>query len=149
MVKRADSAATTRSPARARLIPPPAATPLTAMITGFAVRARRETAPCRYVVSSLITTPMRSALSLKSLTSPPAQKAFPVPVITMQRAARSSSASRVAWKSSPPIRAASLAAVAVAVELEKIGGVCYRHGRHRDDHDDVPVAHGAVAEQGR
>src|SRR4030095_1178170 len=104
MVNFADSAATTRSPDRARLIPPPAATPLTAMITGLAVRARRETAPWRYVVSSLITTPMRSALSLKSLTSPPApqglappaQKALPAPVTTMQRTARSSSASRVA-----------------------------------------------------
>src|SRR5258705_10436779 len=102
MVNFADSAATTRSPARARLMPPPAATPLTAMITGLTVRARRDTAPWRYVVSSLITTPMRSALSLNPLTSPPHHKAFPAPVTTIQRTARSPSASRVAWNRAPP-----------------------------------------------
>ena len=37
MVNFADSAATTRSPESAKLIPPPAAMPLTAMITGFVV----------------------------------------------------------------------------------------------------------------
>ena len=83
-------------------MPPPAATPLTAMTTGLAVRASRETAPCRYVVSSLMRMPMRSGLSLKSLTSPPAQNALPAPVTTMQRTARSSSASSVAWKRSRP-----------------------------------------------
>ena len=31
----------------AKLNPPPAATPLTAMITGLALRASRDTAPCR------------------------------------------------------------------------------------------------------
>ena len=43
----ADSVATTRSPDSARLMPPPAATPFTAITTGFMVRASRETAPCR------------------------------------------------------------------------------------------------------
>ena len=43
---------------------------------------------------------MRSGLSAKSLTSPPAQNARPAPVITMQRTSRPSSASSVAWKRS-------------------------------------------------
>ncbi len=98
----ADSAATTRSPESARLIPPPAAMPFTAITTGFMVRASREIAPCRYVVSSLTRTPIRSGLSAKSLTSPPAQNAFPAPVITTHRTARSSSASSAAWKRSRP-----------------------------------------------
>ncbi len=46
-VKRADSAATTMSPLSAKLSPPPAATPFTAMITGLSLRHSRETAPCR------------------------------------------------------------------------------------------------------
>src|SRR5437867_292550 len=45
---------------------------------------------------------MRSRLSTKSLTSPPAQKARPAPVTTTQRTAGSSSTSRAAWKSSRP-----------------------------------------------
>ncbi len=53
--------------------------------------------------------PMRSGLSAKSFTSPPAQNAFPAPVITMQRTARSSSASRVAWnRSRPSVRFSAL-----------------------------------------
>ncbi len=47
MVKRADSAAMTRSPQSANEKPPPAATPFTAVITGLSLRQRRETAPCR------------------------------------------------------------------------------------------------------
>src|SRR5947199_7475704 len=47
IVKRADSAAITRSPESANESPPPAATPLTAMITGLSLRARRDTVPCR------------------------------------------------------------------------------------------------------
>src|SRR5215831_3716958 len=92
IVNLADSAATTRSPESAKLMPPPAATPLTAVITGFCDRQRRDTVPWRYVVSSLIRMPIRSGLSAKSLTSPPAQNARPAPVITMHRTARSSSA---------------------------------------------------------
>src|SRR5882672_8713889 len=79
IVKRADSAATTTSPESAKLSPPPAATPFTAMMTGLSLRQNRETAPCRYVVSSLTRAPMRSRLSTKSLTSPPAQNARPAP----------------------------------------------------------------------
>src|SRR2546422_2076346 len=45
---------------------------------------------------------MRSRLSTKSLTSPPAQKARPAPVTTTQRTAGSSSTSSAAWKSSRP-----------------------------------------------
>src|SRR3989442_1823402 len=45
---------------------------------------------------------MRSRLSTKSLTSPPAQKARPAPVTTTQRIAGSSSTSSAAWKSSRP-----------------------------------------------
>src|SRR5438093_2561173 len=63
IVNFADSAATTRSPESARLNPPPAATPLTAMMTGLSLRHRREMAPCRYVVSSLMWAPMRPRLS--------------------------------------------------------------------------------------
>src|SRR5260370_1357372 len=67
----ADSAATTRSPASARLMPPPAATPFTAMITGLAGRAGRDTAPFRYVGRPLTESTMRSGPSLKSLTATP------------------------------------------------------------------------------
>src|SRR2546426_3276265 len=49
-----------------------------------------------------MSTPMRSRLSTKSLTSPPAQKARPAPVTTTQRIAGSSSTSSAAWKSSRP-----------------------------------------------
>jgi hypothetical protein len=98
MVNFADSVATTRSPASARLMPPPAAMPFTAMITGFGERASRDTAPCRYVVSCLTRIPTRPAFSWKDLTSPPAQKALPAPVTTTQRTARSSSASSAASK---------------------------------------------------
>src|SRR5262249_37214025 len=85
IVKRADSAPTTRARESAKLNPPPAATPFTAMITGLSLRQKRDTAPCRYVVNSLTRAPMRSRLSTKSLTSPPAQKARPAPVTTTQR----------------------------------------------------------------
>src|SRR5262249_18190060 len=47
-------------------------------------------------------TPMRSTLSRKSLTSPPAQNARPAPVTTTQRTAGSSSTSSAAWKRSRP-----------------------------------------------
>ena len=47
IVKRADSAANTRSPESAKESPPPAATPFTAMITGLSLRASLDTAPCR------------------------------------------------------------------------------------------------------
>src|SRR5437867_1130527 len=90
------------SPESAKLRPPPAATPFTAMMTGLSLRQNRDTVPCRYVVSSLTSTPMRSRLSTKSLTSPPAQKARPAPVTTTQRIAGSSSTSSAAWKSSRP-----------------------------------------------
>ena len=43
----ADSAASTRSPATARLMPAPAAIPLTATTTGASIRARREFAEWR------------------------------------------------------------------------------------------------------
>src|SRR2546430_16828963 len=85
IVNFADSAATTRSPESARLKPPPAATPLTAMITGLSLRHRREMAPCRYVVSSLMCAPMRPRLSTNDFTSPPAQKDLAPPGITTQR----------------------------------------------------------------
>src|SRR5206468_11034802 len=45
---------------------------------------------------------MRSRLSTKSLTSPPAQNARPAPVTTTQRTAGSSSTSSAAWKRSRP-----------------------------------------------
>src|SRR6266704_573404 len=45
MVNFVDSAATTRSPERARLMPPPAAIPLTAITTGLAARAERLPRP--------------------------------------------------------------------------------------------------------
>src|SRR6185503_20186466 len=45
---------------------------------------------------------MRSRLSTKSLTSPPAQNARPAPVTTTQRMAGSSSTSSEAWKRSRP-----------------------------------------------
>src|SRR5437870_9152460 len=66
IVKRADSAASTRSPESAKETPPPAATPLTAMITGASPRAKRDTAPCRQGVSSLTSTPIRGRLSARS-----------------------------------------------------------------------------------
>ena len=47
IVKRADSAASTRSPESAKENPPPAATPFTAMMTGLSLRQSRDTAPCR------------------------------------------------------------------------------------------------------
>ncbi len=47
MVNFVDSAATTRSPESARLMPPPAAIPLTAITTGLGARASRDIAPCR------------------------------------------------------------------------------------------------------
>ena len=100
IVNFADSAAITRSPARASASPPPAATPLTAVITGFGVRTRRETAPWMNVVSSLSRIPMRGRLCVNSLTSPPPQKALPAPVSTTQRTAGSSSTSSTAPKSS-------------------------------------------------
>src|SRR5262245_60055518 len=47
-------------------------------------------------------TPIRSRLSTKSLTSPPAQKARPAPVMTMQRTDGSSSTSSTACMRSRP-----------------------------------------------
>ena len=66
------------------------------------VRASREMAPWNTVVSSLTSTPMRSRLAAKSLTSPPLQKALPVPVTTMARTAASSSAAIAALQRSRP-----------------------------------------------
>src|SRR3990170_3698391 len=51
-VKRADPAATTRSPASAREIPAPAATPLTAERTGLGTRRRDAMKACSRIVSS-------------------------------------------------------------------------------------------------
>jgi hypothetical protein len=99
-VNRADSAAITRSPASASASPPPAATPLTAVMTGFGVRTSRETTPWMWVVSSLRRMPIRGRVCTKSLTSPPPQKAFPAPVRITQRTAGSSSTSSTALKSS-------------------------------------------------
>ena len=53
MVNLAESAATAISQAMARLIPAPAATPLTAAITGFDIRFIREIAPWKDVSNRL------------------------------------------------------------------------------------------------
>ena len=76
--------------------------PLTAMITGLSLRQKREMAPCRYVVSSLMSAPTRGRLSAKSRTSPPAQNDLPLPVTTTQRTSGSSSSSIEAVNSSRP-----------------------------------------------
>src|SRR5439155_12993210 len=56
-------------------------------------------------------TPMRGRLSTKFFTSPPAQNAFPVPVMITHRTPGSSSASRATWKSSrPSVRESALKA---------------------------------------
>src|SRR5947207_4489987 len=120
----------TRSPARARLNPPPAATPLTALITGLGLRTRRDTAPCRYVVSSLTSAPIRGRLSAKSFTSPPAQNALPAPVMTTQRTLGSSSTSSAAWKSSRP--SARLSALSASGRLSVIVATPSRRWRSSD-----------------
>ncbi len=52
IVKRADSAAMTRSPAQMRLRPAPPALPLTTAITsGARIREKRFIAVCRYIVT--------------------------------------------------------------------------------------------------
>ena len=106
-------------------MPPPAAMPFTAMTTGFWPAASREIAPCRYVVSSLIRMPIRSGLSAKSLTSPPAQNALPAPVITMQRTARSSSASSAGVEQVAPER--QVQGVVGVGPIERDGGDAVLH----------------------
>ena len=60
IVKRADSAASTRSPVSARLKPAPAAVPLTATISVACMRISVETVACRLSASFLISSPTAS-----------------------------------------------------------------------------------------
>src|SRR5262245_10369159 len=90
MVKVADSAASTRSPEIARLMPAPAAVPFTAVTSGARMRSRRDVAAWRYVVSSSSAAGRSLPKPTKLLRSPPAQNIEPAPVNTTARTAASS-----------------------------------------------------------
>src|SRR3990170_2055516 len=102
-VKRADSAATTRSPASAREIPAPAATPLTAERTGLGTRRRDAMKACSRTVSSRKFPGASAPKDPIRATSPPAENALPLPVRTMQRTPGSSPRAETASSSSVPI----------------------------------------------
>ena len=76
-MKVVDSDATIMSQAKARLTPAPAATPLTAAITGFSRSSIEWMSLCP---ACNLVLPDTASISLKALRSPPAENAFPSPV---------------------------------------------------------------------
>jgi hypothetical protein len=105
--KRAVSLAMRMSQARARLQPPPAATPFTDAITGFSISWIARTAS-HMGGRSLVACFERAwtVPSANSRRSPPVQKALPAPVITTTRmSAFAPTASRIStscWRIRPP-----------------------------------------------
>ena len=116
VVKRALSAAMARSESATRLRPTPAATPLTAAITGASSRIRRATAIFSGSVISCSKVPTRSDSRTKVDTSPPAQNALlPLPVISTARTSRRwASSAAIAESSRMPLVSSALKAAGLS-----------------------------------
>jgi hypothetical protein len=102
MVNFADSAATTRSPGKGEAHSPARGHPIDGHDHRLG-RTRQTRDRAMEIRGQLLDHhPDAVGVVVEVLDVAPAQKALPAPVTTMQRTARSSSASRVAWKRSPP-----------------------------------------------